>query len=237
MSGLTKESVQKDKYLAKNLGFPTDEGCQPMKNLLKECISKDESMQMYSDWGITGTYDKFMDNSVYKGPFLVAKAVNDNIFNKNAKILDIACGTGFVGEHLKNFGFTNIDGMDAAQGMLDNAEKKNAYQNLYCSVIGEGSTHSIPNRTYDVITISGGFGPGHIKCEAMSDMIDLVKPGGFIFNIFRKVHLDSIEEYKGKWEPYIQSLEDSGRWMEICRTIFRYYYFEKDGIMYIHKVL
>ncbi|XP_029644999.1 methyltransferase-like protein 27 [Octopus sinensis] len=237
MSEVKENNTNEKHNLAVKLGFPTDEGCHSMANLLKDCLSNDDVKQMYSEWGDTGTYDKSMSNNVYKGPYLVSKAVNDNIPNKNAKILDIACGTGFVGEHLKKFGFTNVDGMDAARGMLENAEKKSAYQNYICSVIGEGSVHGIPDRTYDVITISGGFGPGHITLEAIPEMIELVKPGGFIFNITRKNHLNSFEEYKDKWEPYIQSLEDAGKWREISRTIFRNYYFEKDGIMFIHEVL
>lgn len=41
-----------------------------------------------------------MGKSIYKGPYLVAKAVNDDCPDKNIRILDIACGTGFVGQHV-----------------------------------------------------------------------------------------------------------------------------------------
>ncbi|XP_014780373.2 uncharacterized protein LOC106876375 [Octopus bimaculoides] len=95
-----KNNKNAEHNLAKKLGFPTEEGCHSMANLLKECLSNDDVKQMYSEWGETGTYDKSMSKNVYKGPYLVSKAVNDNIPNKNAKILDIACGTGFVGEHV-----------------------------------------------------------------------------------------------------------------------------------------
>ena len=39
--------------------------------------------------------------------------------NKNFKILDAGCGTGLVGIELKKYGYSNIEGVDFSQSMLD----------------------------------------------------------------------------------------------------------------------
>lgn len=226
-----------DQPTAASFGFPTEDGCFEMSNALQEGISTEDVNAIYTNWANKGSYDEHMGKSIYKGPYLVAKAVNDDCPDKNIRILDIACGTGFVGQHLQHFGFCNVDGMDSSTGMLEQAKSKNAYKEYFCSTIGPGCPKEIPDNTYDVITIAGGFGPGHIPCEAVDEMIRIVKPGGFIYNITRVNHLLTFSEYKDKWEPYIAKKEEEKKWREISRTIYKNYFFEKDGIMYIHEVL
>jgi predicted TPR repeat methyltransferase len=41
--------------------------------------------------------------------------------------LDLGCGTGLVGEYLAKIGYTNIDGVDASEGMIRLANAKNVY--------------------------------------------------------------------------------------------------------------
>lgn len=56
---------------------------------------------------------------------------------KNAKILDFACGTGLVGQCLKQHGFSNIIGLDVSQNMLDIAKQKKAYVALEKVQLGQ----------------------------------------------------------------------------------------------------
>jgi len=42
----------------------------------------------------------------------------------------MGCGTGLVGESLKEHGYKRVVGIDASQGMLDTASKKQAYTEL-----------------------------------------------------------------------------------------------------------
>ena len=49
---------------------------------------------------------------------------------RTARILDAACGTGLVGEHLKRFGFGDLHGLDLSPGMLAVAERKYVFQSL-----------------------------------------------------------------------------------------------------------
>ncbi len=72
---------------------------------------------------------KDLDITTYRGPKLAANFCEILIIDKNAKILDVGAGTGFVGEFLKDRGFTNCDGLEPAKGMLDQAKAKNVYAN------------------------------------------------------------------------------------------------------------
>ena len=46
------------------------------------------------------------------------------------QIVDLGCGDGAVGEALLAKGFTNLEGLDISQGMLDIAKEKGIYQSL-----------------------------------------------------------------------------------------------------------
>jgi predicted TPR repeat methyltransferase len=45
-------------------------------------------------------------------------------------VLDMGCGTGLVGQYLKERGFKTIVGVDASRGMLDKAQVKGSYTDL-----------------------------------------------------------------------------------------------------------
>lgn len=51
--------------------------------------------------------------------------------DKNVKIIDVACGAGNVPYILKDHGYTNVDGLDPSQGLLDAADKKGLYKYVY----------------------------------------------------------------------------------------------------------
>lgn len=55
--------------------------------------------------------------------------------NKNASILDVACGTGFVGEFLYEKGFQNLYGLEPSEGMASAARAKNLYKNIFVDKI------------------------------------------------------------------------------------------------------
>ena len=47
---------------------------------------------------------------------------------RNARILDVACGTGIVAEELRQHGYDNIDGLDPVKGYLETAQDKKLYR-------------------------------------------------------------------------------------------------------------
>ena len=48
----------------------------------------------------------------------VLKTVQKN----QVKVMDLGCGTGLVGQYLYEKGYTNVDGIDASQGMLNESK-------------------------------------------------------------------------------------------------------------------
>ena len=47
---------------------------------------------------------------------------------REARILDVACGTGIVAEELRPHGYDNMDGLDPVKGYLETAQHKNLYR-------------------------------------------------------------------------------------------------------------
>lgn len=91
---------------------------------------------------------------------VVAHLVNVFIDDKNARILDIAAGTGLVAIALQKYGlfifilfyffkniilkgFFNLDGLDPSVGMLEKAKEKNLYHNYFFEGIYAGKKTSI----------------------------------------------------------------------------------------------
>ena len=55
--------------------------------------------------------------------------IDDNMINLGS-VLDLGCGTGLVGSELKSF-LKNIDGVDLSKFMLEEANNKKIYNNLF----------------------------------------------------------------------------------------------------------
>lgn len=64
--------------------------------------------------------------------------------DKTAKILDVGCGTGLVGEHLFRFGFKSLDGLEPAKQMISIAQTKNIYRHIYTESVQDDQETSIP---------------------------------------------------------------------------------------------
>ena len=81
-----------------------------------------ENRLLYAEWA--ETYDNdFAENLGYALPIRVADAFVEKLNGKqNGRILDIGAGTGLVGQRLKYFNFSNIDGLDISSEMLEVAK-------------------------------------------------------------------------------------------------------------------
>ena len=97
--------------------------------------------------------------------------------NKNIKILDAGAGTGIIGEMLVKQGYTNIDGLDISQKMLDIAEKKKVYKRLICAPLSDFRIEQIQTAEYDVVLCAGTIVYGQAKPVALDECIRHVRPG------------------------------------------------------------
>ncbi|XP_060080070.1 methyltransferase-like protein 27 [Ylistrum balloti] len=200
-------------------------------------ISMAEVADYYSKWA--EQYDSDIKMR-YLGPSYAYKALAEEFplsttDRKNISILDVACGTGLLGEKLYEEGFTNLDGLDPSEKMLDVARAKNIYNTLYCEFMSDAKL-PIDNDRYSCVMVSGGMGEGHIPCAAAAEMIRIVKPGGFVIIAMREAYLSNVKDYDGKLDNHFLKLQDEGRWKMCSRTVVPKYSFDNNGVIYKFQV-
>ena len=111
---------------------------------------------------------------------LLCKYMEQFGYNKDARILDLGCGTGLVGEEFSRRGYQNIDGVDLSAEMLAKAKEKAVYRTLTqgemaserCEKLGVAANQ------YDVATCVGVMTYGHVKGKGFDDFVHVLKPGG-----------------------------------------------------------
>ncbi len=124
----------------------------------------------------------------------------------NDKILDVGAGTGLAGVLLNRAGFRSLYALDMSRGMLDEAEKKGIYRELYEGTLGERI--ELETQSFDAIVAAGVFGPRQAPSSGFSELIRLTRPNGvLVFSI-------QLQHYK---ESDIRQVLDShtraGRWI------------------------
>ena len=121
-------------------------------------------------------YDSdLVDNDGYLAPAQSVKFCESYI-DKNAKILDAACGTGLSGKAFCEAGYKNLIGLDFAADMLEIARKTDYYQNLLEADLGKilpYETHS-----FDAVIKIGGT---PVPPICMHEFARITRPEGYIF--------------------------------------------------------
>ena len=163
-----------------------------------------EIMKYYDEWGIKNKYDQDMVDWNYTGPKESVNVFKKYALNKNIKILDAGCGTGLVGVELKKYGYSNIEGVDFSQSMLDLVP-----QHIYKKIekIDLNKPLKFKNNIYDIVMCVGTFTYGHVKPHALDEIIRITKNKGLIcFTINEGIY----EEYG--FDKKIKELSDKGFW-------------------------
>ena len=191
-----------------------------------------ELMEAYKNWACD--YD---NDTVCKFGYVAhiegAKALMEVVKNKSALILDAGCGTGLVGQELKNNGYKNIDALDYSKEMLEEAGKKGVYGKLIHADLSRPL--KIKTNQYDAVVCTGTFTFGHVKADAFNELVRITKPGGAIcFTIregayeaygYRKRMIDL--ESKNEWElstmVNTDYLKNENVMCKLCTYIVREY--------------
>jgi ubiquinone/menaquinone biosynthesis C-methylase UbiE len=179
----------------------------------KEVISKldiykikkpEELLKYYQDWTDNNKYNKDMVDWNYTAPQETVSVLRKYTLNKNSKILDAGCGTGLVGIELKKYNYSNIEGVDFSQSMLD-LIPQNIYQKI--EKIDLNKPLIFKNNIYDVVMCVGTFTYGHVKPHALDEIIRITKNKGLIcFTINEGIY----EEYG--FDKKIKELTNNKLW-------------------------
>ena len=164
----------------------------------------EEIMKYYDEWGTNNKYDKDMVEWDYTGPKETVETFKKYAKNKEIKIYDAGCGTGLVGVELKKYGYTNFDGVDLSQKLLD-LVPNGLYKNL--SKADLNKPLNINDNEYDAVLCVGTFTFGHVKPPALDEFIRITKNKGLIcFTINEGIY----EEYE--FDKKIKYLVEKNLW-------------------------
>ena len=162
-----------------------------------------ELAERYDQWA--KDYDEDLDEGFgWLGP---QRAVDFFVkyVPKDARALDAGAGTGLVGELLAKQGYHNLEAMDLSKGMLEEARKKNAYQEFRQMVMGEPLDYATDS--FDAVISVGVLTVGHAPASSFDELIRITRPGGYIvFSLRPDVYRDS--GFKEKQD----ALEAEGKW-------------------------
>ena len=166
--------------------------------------TSEELLKYYQDWTDKNKYNKDMVDWNYTAPQETVSVLKKYVFNKNCKILDAGCGTGLVGIELKKCGYSNIDGVDFSQNMLDLIP-----QGIYKKIEKVDLNKPLKFKTnmYDVVMCVGTFTYGHVKPHALNEIIRVTKSKGIIcFTVNEGIY----EEYG--FDKKMKELTDNKSW-------------------------
>ena len=166
--------------------------------------TSEELLKYYQDWADNNKYNKDMVDWNYTAPYETVTILKKYAFNKNFRILDAGCGTGLVGVELKKNGYSNIEGVDFSQSMLDLIP-----QDIYKKIekIDLNKPLKFKNNIYDVVMCVGTFTYGHVKPHALDEIIRITKNKGLIcFTVNEGIY----EEYG--FDKKIKELTNNKLW-------------------------
>ena len=167
----------------------------------------EEIMKYYDQWSTNNKYDQDMIDWDYTGPKETVFTFKKYAKNKQIKIYDAGCGTGLVGVELKKYGFTNFDGVDLSQKLL-NLVPKELYKNLSRADLNKSL--NVNDNEYDAVLCVGTFTFGHVKPPALDEFIRITKNKGLLcFTINEGIY----EEYG--FDKKIKELTNKNLWKEI----------------------
>lgn len=164
----------------------------------------DSSRDIYDDW--SETYDDhLLDEFGYLSPGVAADALAAAVGERDIEIVDYGCGTGLVGEALRQRGFDAVDGIDVSAGMLERARAKGVYRNL---VRGDLTGRiGLGDETYDAATCIGSMGAGHVGAGHVPELLRPLKCGAPLVVIMNGAYYDA-----GGFDAAFRQMQDDGLW-------------------------
>lgn len=144
--------------------------------------TRDKNNSLYATWA--ADYDSDMREDGYRADHVCALltaqvCLDDGLTNAN--VVDMGCGTGFVGVDLAGMvSGASVVGADLSQDMTDAAERTGAYARVVPDIdLNEKLPDSLGG-PFDVAVCCGTFVHGHVGPHGLRHLLDVVKPGGAV---------------------------------------------------------
>ena len=166
--------------------------------LSKVYSNPDNKLEQYEKWA--QTYESDLVNDLgYVAHKDASEIFRNFVKDKSLQVLDVACGTGLVGEYLRGLGYQNIDGTDFCSEMLNIAQERSVYQRVWQQ---DFTVAAELEKLYDALICVGLFSFTVPEITHMHHVVNCVKPGGICIitvngaaweqlNLEPKVHLEA----------------------------------------------
>ncbi len=110
---------------------------------------------------------------------LVTKKLQNILDDKNALVLDVACGTGDLALEMQKAAKAKVIGTDFCRPMLAIAKEKNAPENQTIPYLeADGMNLSFAADTFDAVTIAFGLRNFSNWQDGLKELHRITKPGG-----------------------------------------------------------
>ena len=162
-------------------------------------------------------YDDLLNHFGLHRQFGIVKLLEeqhpDKSYRSNLRVLDLAAGTGLLGEELYKVGFTDMDAVDGNDGMLKVLDAKGIYKKSWRALLGKSTDpiNQVEDESYDVIVMCGGFCPSHIEIQVLRQISRALKKNGVFVNGMTEQYIREVTQFHGLEDLYYQ-MEKEGIW-------------------------
>lgn len=139
--------------------------------------SPSDAIRHYAGWAASYDQDVFAELQM-TGTGRVAGLLEEYVTCRQTEILDAGCGTGAAAEHLKQFGYKVIDGVDLSPEMLEVARSKGLYRHLIEGNLNDALV--LPRSPYAAILSAGTFTTGHVGLHAFKNLYSQLALNGIL---------------------------------------------------------
>ncbi len=142
--------------------------------LAKIYTSEGDKQEQYDRWA--ERYEADLVNDLgYVAHLRSSEIFGELMVDKNAKVLDLGCGTGLVGETLRDRGYACIDGADFSAEMLKIAGGRGVYRSVHRHDVTRPPE---AGGCYDALISVGLFSYGSPHISDLHNAVDCVGGGG-----------------------------------------------------------